>query len=710
MADRPLLRQLADDLGIVASYVGTGGVRVETSDTTRVALLAAMGVDAASERAARTVLGERQQQRHAARIDPVRVVRLGDRAARRLPLQSAPAAGTWELEVVTESGERCRGGGRLRPAMQSLPLPRIDEVGQHRVRLAMRNEGGAWEGEQSFFVAPKACVSVAERLGGTRGFGLCANLYSVRDGRSDFGDLTTLQQLVRWAGTVGASFVGVNPLCAIRARGPEISPYSPTTRLFRSELYLDVEAIPESASLPLTAKRRPADEDDALLLDYEGTLARKRKQLRRLHGIFVQQHAAGTTQRGRAYRRFVADGGAMLQGFAVFCVLDEWLGTASGGSEGWREWPSEYREPQSEAVGRVARAKAREVDFHCWLQFELDRQLAATAAIAARAGLRLGLYQDLPIAAVPSGYEEWSMRGLFCSGASVGAPPDAFFAGGQNWGLAPWHPGVLRQQRYAYWQNLLRAAFAHAGALRVDHVMGLARQYWIPTGSSAGEGAYVRMPADELFGVLALESRRAGAVVIGEDLGTVPQEIPALLRRWGVLSTKVLYFEKTAGGGFRAPSTLPEAAFVSANTHDLATLNGFTVARELELHRAAGVLDAAQFAAARDTRRTELQSLRRWSKATPDAPLTPAVYGRLAQAPSALLGIALDDLSGEVEPVNLPGVPGEVYPSWRRRMRRSLQQLASDRLALQTLGAVERQRPAVTSKRRGTIRGSGHGG
>ncbi len=690
MAEASYLRRLADAHGIVPSYVGTGGARVVTTDATRVALLAAMGVDAADESRARELWNERVRSARRQRIDPVRVVRRDTPEARLLPLRGIAAGTRWEVEIETPEGETLRRSGRASAGQTPVAFSEAQPYGRYRLRLAT---GAAGEvDEQTMLLVPSRCVDVVDKLGAARGFGLCANLYSVRDGRSDFGDFSTLKQLVRWAGAEGAAFVGVNPLCATRGGGSEISPYSPTTRLFRSALYLDLTAIPEWEALPPRAREgATADASDAML-DYEAIRAHKQRLLRRLHAVFVRRHGDGDSPRGRAYHRFLAQGGATLEAFAIFCVLDELQGTARGGTAGWRQWPAALRDPASPAVVRVAREHAREVDFFRWLQFEIDRQLAACAASARRAGLRLGIYQDLPIAAVPSGFEEWSMRSLFCAGASVGAPPDAFFAGGQNWSLAPWNPQVLRGQHFAYWQQLLRAAFAHAGALRVDHVMGLARQYWIPAGGTARDGAYVRMPAEELFGILALESQRAGAVVIGEDLGTVPEEIPPLMERWGVLSTKVLYFETTASGGFRAPSRWPRPAFISANTHDLATLEGFEVGRDLELHHAAGILDAAQHATERTARGRQVAALRRWAKAEPGLSLTRAVYRRLAHAPSVLLGVSLDDLAGEIEPINLPGVGGDVYPSWRRRMRQTVRQLARDAAVRSILADVRAAR------------------
>lgn len=710
---------------MIASYRGTDGEQHYASDATREALLAAMGIDASTEVVAASLLDERRRAATSRLLEPIRVVRRGDSDERALVV-NPPTSGSfdWRVEMATEAGREVAAEGHVDASgAATIPLPQIDEDGFHRLRLRLRTGGGEWTGEQTFVVAPASCVTVRERLGAERGYGISANLYSVRAGGAPIGDLSTLARLVRWAGREGAAFVGVNPLSAIRGLGGEISPYSPTTRVFRSFLYLDLDAIPESRVLERSrgsaepfapsptkgrkppfalslSKGHPSDEvlppgsAESRLLDYEAITTAKLGALRRLHRVFARIHGGAKTARGRAYVSFVAAGGDMLRGFATFCALDEHFGTARGGTAGWRQWPEAYRDPGGEAVARFAREQAAEIDFQSWVQFEIDRQLEKVARTAARSGVALGVYQDLPIGAVPSGCEEWLLRGLFCAGASVGAPPDAFFAGGQNWGLAPLQPHVLRAQGYGYWTTLLRAAFAHAGALRVDHIMGLVRQYWIPQGMSARDGAYVRMPADELFGILALESRRAGAVVIGEDLGTVPDEIPALLHRWGVLSSRVLYFERTEGGGYRAAADYPQACFVSANTHDLATLAGYEAKRDLDLSASAGVLaDAEWVANARRERERDTAKLREMTAAGQGEPLTRPVYTYLAQTPSALLGVALDDLGGEVDPVNLPGVAGDVYPSWRRRMRGAVQEIARDPQVKATLAAIRRERP-----------------
>jgi 4-alpha-glucanotransferase len=286
---------------------------------------------------------------------------------------------------------------------------------------------------------------------------------------------------------------------------------------------------------------------------------------------------------------------------------------------------------------------------------------------------------------------------------SVGAPPDPLGPEGQNWGLPPLHPAAMRADGYRYWAALLRNAMRHSGALRLDHVLGLFRQFWIPEGMSGAEGAYVRFPTDDLLGVLALEATRAGALVVGEDLGTVPPEVPPTLARWGVLSSKVLYFEREEGGRFRPPRRYPRGALATANTHDLAPLAGWWHGRDVALRREVGLLrdEAAHDDALRERAcdRAALLALlvdeglldddeaNRDPDAVSEIDVRAAVHALLRRSPSWLVGLSLDDLVGETEPVNMPGVGQDKYPCWRRRLSLSLEQLATDAPARRALGA-----------------------
>jgi 4-alpha-glucanotransferase len=354
------------------------------------------------------------------------------------------------------------------------------------------------------------------------------------------------------------------------------------------------------------------------------------------------------------------------------------------------------------------------VDRHCWIQFELDRQLAAAAREARDGRLPLGLYTDLAVGSAPDGADPWLFPRLFVEGAHAGAPPDDYSSSGQDWGFQPLDPHRLRADGYRYWVRLLRAGFAHARALRIDHALGLFRLYWIPAGRPGSEGAYVRYPTSDLLGILALESQRHRAVVVAEDLGTIPREVPGTLASWGVLSSKVLYFERE-DGGFRPSSAYSSRALVTANTHDLPPLAGFFADRDLALRQEVGQMSADEVGEARARRDRERAALL-WrlreegclppGEGVPSAPeLCAAVNAFLCRTPSPLVGISLDDVAGELDPVNLPGVPVERWPSWSRRMRLALEELPSDPDAARALAGASSRRlkrqPAALAAREG---------
>lgn len=675
MARRAALRALAARLGVLDAYRPmVDAPPRRTSDATREALLAAMGMDATSERGARRALERLEAEQRRAWLPPVRVLVRGERAAERIPL--GPEAGLakdseWRIELREESGRtRVREGrGRL------LRLPGVPETGYHELRVELGSGAAA---RQRLIVAPRSCWRVEESVGGrARRFGLVANLYTLRSRRDwGVGDLGHLRALVGEAGRAGAAFVGLSPLHAIRARGLEVSPYSPLSRLHRAEIHLEIEAVPEWRGADELRRRVGGRAFGARLraarershVDYDAVSKLKREVLTSLHARFLRSHGDGATARGRAYARFLAAQPDVVD-FATFVALVEHFEQSGRGGD-WRTWPASYRDPGSASVRDFRAVHARQVGFHGWVQFELDRQLGAVARRARRAGLALGLYQDLAVGAAPSGYEAWSSPGLYAR-ANVGAPPDDFSATGQDWGLPALDPRVLVEGRFEAWVQLLRVAFSHSGALRIDHVMGLSRRWWLPEGWGREQGGYVRYPARELFAILALESRRHRALVVGEDLGTVPPGFTTSLARWGILSTRVLLFERD-GARFRPASRYSRRALVTPTTHDLPPMAGFLSGRDLELRRSVGALaGAGAVEAARDERRRLASGLRRRLGVEEAAPYEAVAAGWarfLGRTQCPLVGLPLDDLVGETEPVNLPGVPPDQHPSWTRRM------------------------------------------
>jgi 4-alpha-glucanotransferase len=694
------LEQLAEAVGIVPKYLDQTGTEWRTtSEESRAALLAAMGIDASSEHAASAALRAMRTAEKGEMIAPVEVIeRADDTATRHLSARLAlppNGAARWKLELRLESGQTSMAEGqwpRARRAELPIPWPDDPPFGYHQVRLTVSLDARERCADQTLIIVPSRCVRPRDLLGDAGAFGLVANLYTVRSDRNwGVGDFTDLKALVEWAGEIGGAFVGVNPLHALANQGADISPYSPISRIFRNPLYIDVESVPELHVAPNVSARIDHPEFEGELsalrevpqVHYEQVMALKMPVLEELHRLFIEREQGAKTARATAYEEFVAANDPELTRFATFVAIAERRGVWS-----WRKWPEELHDASSDAVQRFQREHAQRIDLHRWIQFELDRQLGDVAHAARRSGLAIGLYQDLAIGTSPAGADSWSQPELFVQRASIGAPPDPYSAMGQNWGLPPIDPRALRRDKYRYFIRLVRAGFRHGGALRIDHVMGLFRLFWIPEGKTGKEGAYVQSPANDLLGILALESVRHHALVVGEDLGTVPNEVPPALEKWGVLSSKVLYFERDKRGGFRPAEKYEPRALATANTHDMATLAGFWEGRDVELRARMGLIEGdAALDEARQNREQEKRALLARlaregalpSARTPNdnAELRGAIHEFLCRTPAALVGLALDDLAGEIDAVNLPGVAPDRHPSWKRKMSMTIDEMRS---------------------------------
>jgi 4-alpha-glucanotransferase len=691
---RPALRALAERAGILPSYVGLHDRKThETSDETREALLAAMGFAADGETAAARTLSELEEREAARLIPSVAVVREGE--PRRLDVcvagSAAPAGAAksgrrrrgpgmlrWEAALHGEDGEVRELGGRatVEGDTASVRLPAVG-LGVHRLVLRIDDGDGTRETTQL------RCV----------------------------GNLSDLADLVRFTAEAGGDFVGVNPLHALRNRSPEVSPYGPVSRLFRNPIYVDPWAVPElAASLEAQVllessemQRELAALRSSARVEYARVQALLAPLLRVMHRTLVEtgrQH--DDHPRMCDFTAYKEKAGALLRDFATFAALEEHF-AEQGIPRDWRCWPAAYRDPSSTEVAEFRARHATEVDFHAFVQFELDRQLAEASAAARTQGLAVGIYQDLAVGTLASGFDPWAFPGLFVDGATLGAPPDDYAAMGQDWGLPPVDPRRLADGGYGYWRSMLASSFAHSGALRLDHVMGMLRQYWVPAGRPATEGAYVAFPWRDLAGLVALESRRHRALVIGEDLGTVPDGFRTLMSQAGMLSSRVLLFSRRRSGTFQPASEYPERALVTANTHDHPTLAAWWAGRDIDLRESIGVFDDAAAEHARQERKGDRRALAarlatdgllpaREREAPSATALGRAVTAFLAGTPCRLLGVSLDDLAAETEPVNVPGVGVDRYPSWSRRMHATLAELREDADAKRLLAATGARR------------------
>jgi len=746
-----LLSELAERYGIAPDYDDIWGQRHVTSDDTKRAILGAMGVRADSTEALSRALAEAIDGLWREACDPVHVVRMeepGGVWSFRMPAQEQEDGAVAILwEVRDEAGvvqQRGQAGSGLVPAETrqvdgfrhvrfELPLPAGLPIGYYDVAAKGVSESRQVEGTLRLIVVPSACYLLPQDQQKHRFWGLAVQLYSLRSGRNwgvgDFGDLATL---VEWAAKdLQAGLIGLNPLHALKnARPFEISPYSPTSRLFLNTLYLDVEAIPEF-QLSQTAQQTVRDGGFQRALaalragekvDYDQVHAAKRAVLDSLFATFHERHLGGqdladpelrpATDRGRAFARYVREEGEPLETFALFQALSEEMRRQHPLVWTWQEWPEPYRAPQSASVAAFRVTRRARIRFYEYLQWVAAEQLGAVAARARELGMPVGLYHDLALGSDRNGSDAWAYQDVLALEADCGCPPDAFAPQGQNWGLPPVNPVRLRRRGYRLFVELLRRNLAYGGALRLDHVMGLFRLFWIPRGMPASAGAYVRYPSDDLLGILALESVRHGAVIVGEDLGTVPDGVRERLAAANVLSYRVLYFERTDHGGWKAPEAYPSQAMAVVTTHDLPTLAGFWAVRDIDVRAGLGLYaDGGAVQRAREERQRDKRSIVRAVTAAgllppgmteDDAaaqPMTPelclALHVFLARTPSWAVLANLEDVLGETAQTNVPGTV-ESYPNWSRKIALALDVLRDDPRPHHLAAALRAVRPRGT--------------
>ncbi|MFF2144250.1 4-alpha-glucanotransferase [Kitasatospora sp. NPDC058190] len=644
---------LAQAYGVDARYPGPSGQAVGAR--TLVAVLAALGVAAGTPEEVREALERHRAEQQARLLPPCVVVRQGRRTALDVPADARlrvklEGGGSWELP---------RGHSHWLPA--DLPL------GRHTLTA----ESNGATATAPLVVAPQQLP----RLPG-RNWGFLAQLYSVLSSRSwGMGDLGDLAELAQWAGAgLGAGFVQINPLHQALPGAPgtptDPSPYRPSSRRFADPVHLRIEAVPEYAYLN-TAQRGQADDlarraarlrDEVLghdgLIDRDAVWALKREALELLHEV---PRGPG---RQAAYEAYQRREGEWLRRHAL------WNALAEAHGPDWHHWPKGLRHPDGPQVEQAAKELQERVEFHRWLAWQVDQQLAHAQRSAREAGMPVGLIHDLAVGVHPDGADAWALQDVLAGGISVGAPPDAFNAHGQDWGLPPWRPDALAEAGYAPYAELLRATTRHAGALRIDHVMGLFRLWWVPAGHPPTEGAYVRYDAEAMLGVLALEAHRAGTAVIGEDLGTVEPGVREELAARGILGTSVLWFERDwqADGGILAPDRWRPGCLATLTTHDLPSTAARLSGEHVELRHRLGLL-ARPLGEEQEEAATELADWRAeltgLGLLTPGEPLSmPVLYRFLRATPAELVGVWLPDLVGDPRPQNLPGT-WDQYPNWR---------------------------------------------
>lgn len=674
------LHRLAEALAVATDYWDWQGRHQQVSDRTLVAVLAGLGVDASTPEATEAALATQDELPWTRLLPPC----LAFRSGQVVELRVHPTRGEQvEVWIELESGgrrddvDRLRGGRAAREvagrmvAEQRFELPADLPLGYHRLHARTPSE----EAVTPVIVTP-AWLGVPERLGDRKAWGLAAQLYSVCSGQSwGVGDLTDLEDLAVWsAAEHAADFVLINPLHAAEPVPPmEPSPYLPTTRRFTNPMYLRPERIPEYASATSAQRERIAElRDDvsgvegvAAPIDRNRSWTAKRAALR---PVFDVRRTPGRELSFAAYRRREGDG---LQNFATWAVLSEQLGRLTD------TWPAEFRRPGSPAVEAFAAEHAGEVEFECWLQWQLDEQLASAQQAGRRAGMALGVMHDLAVGVHPAGADAWSLQDSYAARITVGAPPDPYNQNGQDWSQPPWRPDRLAETAYAPFRAMVSTILRHAGGIRVDHVIGLFRLWWIPAGLGPTEGTYVRYDHEAMVGILALEAHRAQALVVGEDLGTVEPWVRDYLRERGILGTSILWFEFDWEGDRLplAPERWRELCLASVTTHDLPPTAAYLAGDHVRLRDRLGVLTrplATELAAAAEERLAWTDQLERTGLLRPTAAGTPpteaetieALHRYLTLTPSRLQCVALTDAVGDRQAQNQPGTTDE-YPNWR---------------------------------------------
>jgi (1->4)-alpha-D-glucan 1-alpha-D-glucosylmutase len=720
------LRRLAGALGIPATYRDASGRMRDVPATSLRAVCAVLGFDASDEAAAQSSLASFTRARSAEFLPPVIAVRgAGSPIEIPLNLPHAAADRMLEWELREESGRTHGGEVKTQDLVPKVDAPtpaegiagaclRLDlglPPGYHELRVRVVADAPI-EDVARLILAPLRAYQPPKLESGERVWALSTQLYALRSAANwGIGDFSDLAEVMACAARCGAAGVGINPLHSLFRDDPErASPYSPSSRLFLNPIYLDLTAIEDfQASDEVRALRSSHDflsvlrhlRDNALV-DYSGVASLKQRVLDLLYAQFRRRHLDDANDgRGRGFRTFQASGGAALRQFAVFEALREHFGASNPEMRDWRRWPQEFRSPESPAVSAFADRNVQRVEFFEYLQWEADRQLRRAADCAARAALPIGLYRDLAIGVDCAGADAWAHQDVIVGGFSVGAPPDAWAPGGQNWGFPPLHPVTLRRSGYRMFIDVLRANMRSAGALRIDHVLGLMRTFWIPDGCTAADGAYVHYPFDELLAIVVLESHRNKCLVIGEDLGTLPEGLREALQAAGLYSYRLLYFERAEGGRFLRPDEYPVEAVAAVSTHDLPTVIGYWRGHDIELRETAR--DTAvpeESKRARDERSRDrdlmLDALRHAGVAEIDAdardpPLAP-IHRFLAMSRSRLVLVQIEDLVRQVEQMNLPGTDREV-PNWRRKLPETLTEIFADAGVHDLLAVMSGERP-----------------
>ena len=696
-----LTEKLAELVGFHKSYTDCFGEQVSPKEEALNSLLNAMGYNLTCDKelvTQITILKEKEWRNilpdaHVAKSEENThsiTISLEDDLSETLEVKIITEMGTEKTETITVVSLPVLEKTQLSEQLftkYTLDLPHLDE-GYHQIFIEYGNQKSTCH----LICAPKTCYG-AEDAFDKKMWGFAAQLYSLRSeknwGMGDFGDLT---HLVKNAAKQGASAVGLNPLHPLYQNNPEHrSPYSPTSRCFLNTMYIDVSSVPNFTQCNAAAtlfnsnefQKKLAYAKSANLIDYSAVADIKFEILELLYKDFMGDQSSKTEQLKTEFNAFIQAQGKDLLTLTTFDALYEHFRKLDTNAYGWKAWPTAFQKPETNEVKAFQTSHAERITYFAYLQWLAHRQLLKCTDIAQDNDMPIGLYLDLAVGCDGSGVDVWSDKDVYVSGAAVGAPPDAMNTLGQDWGLTPINPVALQEQGYLPLIKALRSNMQYAGALRIDHILGLMRQYWVAPGMAANEGVYITFPLAEILRIIALESRREKCVVIGEDLGTVPEGFGEIMAAAGLLSYKVLFFERWNSGLFKRPEEYPAQSMITISTHDLPTLAGWWTGRDLEWRQQLSLYPTEAFGQQeRDGRikdrkllldaLTDLNVLSKdnyplQSPPTMNNYLSVAVQAYMAEAPSRIQLIPLEDALELNEQVNIPGTIDE-HPNWRQKL------------------------------------------
>ncbi len=720
-----LIDQLADAVGLHSSYFGTFGDKVFASKQAKQLLLKAMGfqLDEQSLTNAIEQINNKEWLNILPEVHIVDPEELNITVELSLPEHKSSKTNksftslSWEIASSRQnlqdnvSENKFSGISNvnkmlimntyvihgIRYQKYSLALPQLAQ-GYYQLTVSYGDEKASCP----LIYAPKTCYTPQE-ASTNKMWGYTAQLYSLRSKKNwGIGDFSDLKALVEKSASQQSAAIGLNPLHPLYYQNPaHRSPYSPSSRCYLNTLYIDVTKAPNFSNCKIAQqkvaepafKQAIADANNSQLIDYVGVAKLKHEITELLYEDFIMHQGNDTDNlpyqcMQHDFTRFKSAQTDLRQ-FATFDALFQHFNSLDSHSYGWTDWPKEFQDPNSEAVINFQKKYSTRIDYFCFLQWLADKQLSGVAQASVDNNMAIGLYLDLAVGCDGSGFDVWSDQQTYVAGASIGAPPDDMNALGQNWGLTPINPVALKQQGYQPLVKALRSNMQYAGALRIDHILGLMRQYWVAPGMDATEGVYISFPWHDILRIIALESRLNQCIVIGEDLGNVPEGFSETIQNAGLLSFKVLFFERWQSGLFKRPENFPSQSIVTVATHDTATLSGWWQGRDLEWRQELNLYpnDEAGIAE-RNSRAQERQNLLAafvdlgvidLSKAPSSAPaimnneLSVAAQKYLAASPSHLQLIPIEDALELTEQVNIPGTIDQ-HPNWLQKLPVSLEE------------------------------------